>query len=295
VCSPTTTTTTSTYSSCQPKPCVGDGDCGVGQVCYTTVNEACSGGAPVAPCKLGAGAGDCPTVIATPETCTKVTSSRCAFKWQLPCDGDAACGEGFVCQPSTYGECSGGAAPTSGSAGTSTGSAGAGTGGSTGAGGATGTAPDETDADPVPPVCTTVVAYPGSCVPQATTCVADADCPAPFLCKEAMDLAVSTTPVTAGGDAPIGAMPKRAPVKSCVSPLARAGTDSEVSLPKGSPGTAGTGVPSTTTPGTTAGAPTAETAKSGSGCQLGQPVHGSFAGLTLLGLFGLLLRRGRRA
>ena len=293
-CSSTTTATTTTpYSSCQPKACTTEAECGTGQVCYTTVNESCSGGAAVAPCKVGPGAGDCPTVIATPETCTKVTTSRCAFKWQLPCNVDAECGDGFGCQPTSYGECSGGTAPASGSAGTSTGSTGAGSSGSTGAGGATSTAPDVTGTEPVPPVCTTVVAYPGSCVPLATTCVSDADCPAPFLCKDSMEVAVAPTPVRTGvGTA---AIPAPVTVKACVSPLAGSGTDIAVSAPKSSPGTAGSRVPSTTTPGTTTGAPSAETAKSSGGCQLGQPAHGTFAGLTLLGLFGLLLRRGRRA
>lgn len=263
--------------SCQPKTCAFDTDCGTGMVCNTETSTACSGGSTVAPCPANT---DCPTPVKTDPTCTTTTRSICAFKWQLPCQNDAACGTGFTCYPIVIGMCSGsGGTGSAGSA--STGSATAG--GSTD-GGSTASTPNQ----PAPPVaagdasaspdsqCTTMSSYPGYCQPTVTTCAADSDCPGGWTCQEAPQ------PVSAGGalSGTTKAEPAPAPTSGdagaptdpTTPPSTGGGTTSKLCAPPYGLGvprdaTAGHGE-TASTPGTTAGG-------SGSGDGNGGPSTGA--------------------
>jgi MYXO-CTERM domain-containing protein len=192
--------------ACQPAPCTSDANCGSGMVCGSQTTTTCSGstGAPVK-CDPAAG---CEAVPTPPpeETCTTSTRSFCAYRWQLPCNADVDCGDGFVCQPSVMGTCSGGTpvdvgstgTGTTGSAGTSSGTASGGS-SSSGTGGAAGTAPTPSTPDTgvtTTPVCTTTTYYPGSCQPKAKTCAVDSDCPSTWTCASI----VSGSDGTAGRD-----------------------------------------------------------------------------------------------
>jgi MYXO-CTERM domain-containing protein len=199
--------------SCQAAPCASDSDCGTGMICHSTTSTTCSGstGAPVK-CDPTTGCESVPTPTPTPEeTCTTSTRSLCAYRWQLPCSADADCGDGFTCQPSVMGTCSGGTpvgtgstgTGTTGSAGTSSGSAGSGS-SSEGTGGAAGAAPTPGSPDAgvsTAPVCTTTTYYPGSCQPKAKTCAVDADCPSTWKCASVVSGDVATKPMPVDGGA----------------------------------------------------------------------------------------------
>jgi len=185
-------TATTSIKECQPASCNTDADCGSDTVCHQQTSTTCTGGAAVAPCEPNT---KCTAGGTTQDTCTTTTHGVCAFRWQLPCQADSDCGDGFTCHPTVMTSCAGsvgssGPGTTTGS-GTS-GSTGAGAvggksdvggagGGSTGAGNASGTSgtggvgPDTT-------TCTSAEVYPGWCAPKVTTCVTDTDCPALWTC-----------------------------------------------------------------------------------------------------------------
>lgn len=160
-------------STCEPGPCITDSDCGADMVCHAETASSCSGGtAPACPANTKC---DLPADT-SPPTCTTTTTSRCTFRWQLPCSADADCGSGFTCQPSVYGSCSGGSGVSGG------------TGGSAGTGNVAGDAAKpsggtKTTTSP-PDNCTTTTSFPGWCQVTAATCAADTDCPSNWLCQE---------------------------------------------------------------------------------------------------------------
>lgn len=165
-----TTVVTTTIWTCQPGPCTTDSDCGTDMVCHAQTSTECSGGGATPPCEPGTKCGI--AAIVTEPTCTTITTSTCAYLWQLPCNADADCGAGFVCQPSVSGECSGG-------------SAGGSAVGSGGSSGQSSSGPPENTSPPAQTgdTCTTTKSFPGSCQTATTVCTSDADCPANWLCQ----------------------------------------------------------------------------------------------------------------
>lgn len=77
------------FRACVPGPCETDADCGEDQVCQVSEWEACGGAAMT--CDSN---GDCEVVE---SDCESGTSSECVYKWNLPCESDADCGEKFEC------------------------------------------------------------------------------------------------------------------------------------------------------------------------------------------------------
>lgn len=319
--------------TCQLAPCTSDADCGANMLCRTQTSTTCSGstGAPVK-CDPAAGCESIPTPPPE-ETCTTSTRSYCAYRWELPCNADAECGDGFVCQPSVVGTCSGGTpvdtgstgSGTAGSTGTSSGTASGGS-SSAGTGGATGTAPTRDTPDTSggsAPVCTTTTSYPGSCRPKATTCSADADCPSLWKCTSMVSGDVATKepmPVDGGtttGPAPAGEPPMSSdpiithvcqppnayPIRDGVPEDGNGGTvtlGGTDSTSKGSDtGGAGSSTPPTpSVPATDDDTHTANPggAKTGGGCSVSGARTSSHAALWLglVGLFALRAwRRGR--
>ncbi len=168
------TGTTATISTCEPAACVTDSDCGTDMVCYAQTSTSCSGSGGTPACPPDSAKCDPPAPPTKSDyTCTTTTTSSCAYKWQLPCNADADCGGGFVCQPTVTGVCSGGSA---------TGSSGTGVGGDT--------AGVNIPVDVPPSSCTTTTSFPGYCQVQATTCAVDADCPASWKCIDAPSIPV---------------------------------------------------------------------------------------------------------
>lgn len=102
----------------QTQTCATDADCGQAMVCRSQTVTTCTGGA-AAPVKCDPNTVCEPTPV-LPPTCSDSTLSQCAYRWQLPCNADADCGDGFLCQPSTMTTCSGSTPGTAGSAGTGT-------------------------------------------------------------------------------------------------------------------------------------------------------------------------------
>ena len=260
--------------------CANASDCGQAMICHSQTSTSCSGGTAVAvPCAANT---VCPTPPpASDPVCVDTTVSLCVYTWQLPCNADMDCGDGFVCQPTTMGTCSGSAPVVGG-----------------------GSAPA--------PVCATTSSFPGSCQAKVASCTSDADCPSVWKC---VDTLVPTT--VSSGPSAIDAGAAPAPTqattatattpKTCQSPNAYPGrTDGVVgaqptlnggSSPDGGATTKGTTTPPTTAvPGSdaSAGTPTAAI-RTGSGCSLGSGTSPS--GLAILwGLFGVLgLLRGRRS
>jgi MYXO-CTERM domain-containing protein len=174
-----------TIGSCVEASCTTDTDCGATMVCHTEEIKECSGGT----------ASTCPPnaqclVPSTPNTCTTRSVSTCVYKWQLPCNADADCGDGFTCAPITSGYCSGGGVAgtgtaTPGSTGTgSTGTGGAAMAPSPPSGGAAGSSGTSNAAVPPSDNCVTMTSFPGWCTPKATSCTADTDCPALWTCVD---------------------------------------------------------------------------------------------------------------
>jgi len=180
----------STISTCQPGPCTADTDCAAGMVCHSALLTTCSGGKAPPPCPADT---KCDTSVTDP-ICTTETVSTCAFKWALPCNADADCGDGFSCQPSLIVSCSGG---TPGGTGTGT------SGGGSSSSGTAGSSAGELVADS----CTTTMNYPGSCRPLATTCATSADCPSNWVCQD--NATVVGEPGTGGISGGGGAAPAR--------------------------------------------------------------------------------------
>lgn len=242
--SPAPVTTTELY--CQPIKCTVDSDCGTGLVCNTQTATSCSGSAPAsAPCPANQ---VCPPVPPpAPPVCTTSTYSYCAFKWQLPCNADADCGDSaFTCQPNASVTCSGGSATGSGTSGSGSGAGGTtsttavtsstATGGasskptvSSGSSVVVAVPPTPPGGTPTtaPPVCTSTTSFPGYCQIKNSACSKDSDCPADFTCVSAPDVtpavagtAVATSPGIVGGAG--GA--SQAPAKSSVPPTAPGGS-----------------------------------------------------------------------
>lgn len=84
-----------TYYACAPAECESDADCGGQMVCHTRTMVSCSGRptcAPDSPCDEEV----------EPHECVETAESRCAYRWEVPCEADADCGPGFACR--TYNE-----------------------------------------------------------------------------------------------------------------------------------------------------------------------------------------------
>jgi MYXO-CTERM domain-containing protein len=307
--------------SCEPKTCAGDADCGAGMVCFAQTSRACSGGAAVAPCPRDQGCDAGPPVKMEPM-CTTTTTKTCMFTWQLPCNTAADCGAGFTCKPSETGSCSGsGGTPTPGmtTPGTMPGTGG----GSGSSGGAAPPAQDPKVAPPgdagagrpappapvPPPMCTTMVSYPGWCAPTATSCKTDADCPAYWKCDVNPETPVSNGGTTRPG-VPLPPPPPDAgsfapPPRVCVSALAppqRAGDSKGESggTPTGPTPTTGNGggtagdlpAPPPSAGKADAGAGSTPTKSSGCAVATGGGTPGGLIFATLLGI--ALVRRRRR-
>ncbi|HEX3697322.1 MAG TPA: hypothetical protein VH374_18250 [Polyangia bacterium] len=191
-----------------------------------------------------------------------------------------------------------------------------------------GTAPGSGQELPPPDMCTTMAVYPGSCRPKATSCIADADCPAAWKCLDApVPIAEPATGGTQSGSAVDGGAatksassnnsgaatspPTVAPaVKTCESPY-DLGIRNGTTKGDGPIGTPGASAPATDN-GTSGGGPTMGTPPSGStqgsgsgsttspsagGCSINPGTDAShFGGLALLTLLGLIaVRRLRRS
>jgi hypothetical protein len=305
--------------ACAPAPCQTDADCGgAGMVCHTEVFAACSGGT-AAPCATGE---KCAAPVPSTTTCTETKVSLCTYKWQLPCNGDTDCGDGFTCAPTVTGMCSGSSGTGTASGGGTSPSGGPtpATGGSSGSGTATdlpapigpdGGSPSD------PPTCTTTTTFPGYCQAKTTVCVTDADCPAAWSCaSQSVVVPASTTtgtPTTSGGSGsaggtsgvsrPEGGDSAGVPadlvpnVKVCQPPTA---------FPVRATATDGTGSKQgpgggTTTTGSDVATPAPTAAESGhasgSGCAIAGASSGAASFFSLAGLalaVGLVLRRFRR-
>jgi MYXO-CTERM domain-containing protein len=325
-CTPVVTTTPAT-KSCQAAPCATDADCGTNMVCYHQPSTICTGSAPVTVACAPNTACDAGAVPAPePPVCTDIVTSTCAYRWEVPCNADADCGDGFTCQPMSYGSCSSGSGTAT--AGTGTASSGSGVGGGTGSA-ETPTPvppPDVVDAGVATPVtCTEVTSYPGSCVANPVSCSADADCPSGWTCAlvttgTAVSDGTSTTPgapVAVDGGAVVAPPPVvTTTTGTCRPPTIRnpggTTTDGTYDSPK-TGGTvdlaaadagasqASTTPPSPTVPSTPAAndpGTTTQTAAStgGGGCNVGAGATGGPLGLlAALGVLGILVARRRRA
>ena len=204
--------------SCQPAPCASDQDCAADMVCQTQVT-GCTGTTPTtAPCEPGTVCTEPPAPEA--PDCTG-TVSRCVYRWELPCNVNADCGEGFECKPMEVGMCSGsaGTAPPVVTTPSTGGGSAEGTGGATGStetsgegsdssGGATSTDLDAGAARPVE--CTVVQTYPGYCQAVVKACAQDGDCPSTWTCVSANDGVITVgVPVAPDDDM---ALPAPAPM-----------------------------------------------------------------------------------
>jgi hypothetical protein len=304
---------TGTILICEPKTCSVDSDCGAGLVCHDQVSGGCSGGvaqvicAPGTPCDAG-------TPTKTDPSCTTTTTKQCAFKWELPCNAAADCGDGFTCQPSVAIGCSAGSADGGGG----TFSSGGGSSSSGAAlfpdSGANAPTPPAVDAG-TPPNCTTTTSFPGTCEPKATTCAVDTDCPALWKCTSIALPEPVSAGATSGDAAAIAPVPGGKGVATdagvemvCVSPLGGYGyAEPGETSTGGVPNTAGTGAanadggatPSPPTSskggaGASNGLDGTSTAAAGGGCAVAgggaEP-----AGLLLLALVGMSCARRRRS
>jgi hypothetical protein len=299
---------------CLPALCQSDADCGQAMVCHSTTTTICSGGTVVA-VKCDPNTVCAPTPAPEPPVCTDTTASQCAYKWQLPCNADVDCGDGFLCQPTTIGMCSG-----SGSTGSGTATSSSGTGGGGGAGAlpAPLPMPASDGGTTTTPVCTATTSYPGSCQAKATTCTTDADCPSIWKC---LDLNVPTTVSSGPVAVDAGAAPTPMPptttstatatataVKTCQAPSAyprgaggNGTTQTTVAVGTSTNGgvtTKGTTTPpSTDLPGGVTSTDTHSTAQiTGGGCALGAGELSTSPAMViaLFGALGLLRRRRRR-
>lgn len=303
-----TTTPPPTVMQCQPLPCRADSDCATGMVCHTESATTCSGGgsAVSSPCPPNT---ICPPLPAPePTTCTTTTTSLCTFKWQLPCNTDAECGDAFTCEIGCEGIAAGGGSVGSGAGGATT--------VSTGKANPSSTSANDVGVATAPPVCTP--SFPGWCQARATRCTADADCPADWSCVAApVPVAVpgGSGPGSTAVDvtvAPTSGTPPMAVVKVCQSPAGfgvKGGTSaggSDASSGSSTPttganggngGNAGnvgtTSGPTPTKPGATppTNPETASPSGASSGCRA---VAGGQSSMLGLGVLGLLLALGTR-
>ena len=322
-CAPVVTPTTTTMS-CQAAACATAADCGTNMVCHSQTSTTCTGDTPVAvKCDPTTGCDAASVSVPQSVVCTDTFTSTCTYTWELPCNANADCGDGFTCQPTTYGMCSGGSGTATGSTGTS--SSGSGVGGGSGSAGApTPVPPPDVDAGvATTPVCTTVSSYPGSCVANPVSCTTSAECPSGWTCAlVSTGTASAGAPSTGPGvpvaiDAGVVALPPPPVVTTTTGtcqPPSTHGTrgtteGSDTTKTAGAPvptsGDAGTYNGSTTPPSPTVpstpsannGPGTTQTAAStsgGGGCNVGAGVAsgpwGFWAGL---GLLGMLARRRR--
>jgi len=270
----------------QTQPCASASDCAQGMVCHGENTTTCSGGTTVAvKCDPSA---VCPTTTpASDPICTDTMTFLCVYDWQLPCNLDVDCGDGFLCRPATMGTCSG-AAPVS-------------DGGTT-----------------APPVCVTTTSFPGSCQAKIASCTSDTDCPSIWKCVDSnvstavgsgpMAIDAGVAPGPASNTATLTATTTATLAKTCQSPNVSAGRPDGVGTtptvgynasPDGGATTKGTTTPPTTVQsggGTSTDTKTSATLTRG-GCALGGSVTPGrlpdFLGL--LGLLGAMcLRRFRR-
>jgi MYXO-CTERM domain-containing protein len=283
---PKTEPSTTTVKLCQAKACDRDSDCGAGMVCHSETSTTCSGGGAVPPCAPNTKC-DAP-VPTTPDDCRTTTVKACAFKWQLPCSASADCGDGFECQPSVVGACSGGGASSTGS----------------------------TTPPPPPPTCTTMTTFPGTCQPKVTTCTTDSQCPPSWKCSANQAGTAVASPPASGGPAtpstttttaPPTPVPDMAATRSCVSPFGIVATagDRGVSSSGTAPAPATPGLPGTGASGPTpspvppTSTPTAQPeqftpSRAAGGCAVGSGAVSPQGGSALLLLLGLVLARRRR-
>ena len=297
--------------------CAVDTDCGANMVCHEVTSGSCPGSAPCM--RSSNGAVDCPV----PEPCTTTTTKECSFKWNLPCQTAADCGDATLFECAEVQVCS---------AGTSVG------GGVVG-GGTTETPPTSA-IEPVPvpapapapsteppeagavidvPVVDAAIRMPystdGAPVCQPTgikycralpkACTDNTQCPADWTCQIAGDIACPAIAYADGGSVPCTTQASTS--GQCVpgsgwtydSTLQRAvnsATETGGTTPPTSGSTTGAaGSASVPTPapgaasGTTAAAPTADA--SGGGCSVSSGKNGA-AGLLLA--LAALLALGRR-
>jgi hypothetical protein len=320
---PASTTPATVNKYCQPKACTADANCGPGMVCHTQSYTQCSGGAAVAACPPNTACDPAPKPA--PTDCVTKTVSACAFKWQLPCNASADCGDGFTCKPNVTG-CANGSSGSTGSGTASSSGGGAPTPGT----GATPVAADPPDFAPrkpadadggtapgCPPVMET---FPGYCAPTATTCAKDTDCPASWKCTQynlpgtsssrpasppsdggASSGGASTGGTSTGAPAPVSTpapVDAGAPmtVRECTSPYGGVRGDTASASGSGGPLSpqpqTGSGNPPPSGGGTKT---SAESASSGGGaCSLNPAGGTSASGLALAALLGVLIARRRK-
>ncbi len=298
--------------SCRAASCAADTDCGANMVCYAQPSTICSGEAP-APTTRCDPYGNCettPVPAPEPATCTDTVVATCAFRHELPCHADAECGEGFTCQPTIVGTCTGSAGASGGS----------GTGAASGSGGAPA-------GDPVPPVtpdrdagaapsttCTTTSTFPGRCLAKVIPCTAAMDCPATWTCVGGLTaVAPAPTGIDAGAEVPVVVTPNSpSPTSVCQPPTTRGGasvptrgSDGQGTGTVGLGGSTGSGAPTSPTPTPTvpgnenAGAGDEKTSGAatagGGGCNVGGGLASESSWfIGVLSALGLLLSRRRR-
>ena len=90
-CAPPAGCASQEIRGCVPQPCTSDEQCEDGMVCFSETRELCT--RPTEPyCPPGS---DCP--MPAPAPCETVTESACVPRYEVPCQQDADCGEGFAC------------------------------------------------------------------------------------------------------------------------------------------------------------------------------------------------------
>lgn len=163
-----------TSHACVPGACATDADCADFMVCHASTISTCA--APVAQPAI-----DCPPnqVCTSPTpaldagSCSETTSKTCVPRYELPCQKDADCGDGFSCVAGQ--ECS-----CSASAGKAAAPVPAVDGGSADA-----FAPP-VEPKPVDGGTSSCECHPTetkSCQAKQIDCKSDADCPSTFLCQ----------------------------------------------------------------------------------------------------------------
>ena len=318
-CQPVDTTATVTMS-CQAASCTTDADCGANMVCHGQPQTTCTGDTPVTEkCDPTTGCDPNAVPVAVPPVCTTTTVSKCAYKYELPCNTDAECGDGFTCQPTTYGMCTG-STPSSGggTASSGGGSASSGTGGAVGTETAVPPVPPDVDAGAAPGVtCTTVSTYPGYCSAKTIPCTAATDCPANWSCATVNTgtavggATAAPAGIDAGAAVPVAPPPETTTTSLCQPPSTRGtyggttkgsdqGTGPVVLIGDAGTGTGSITPPTPQVPGNT-NVPTTEQTNAaatagGSGCNIGGDLASDSAWLLgALAALGLGLARRRRA
>jgi len=282
--------------------CVTDYDCASGMVCHSQTSTSCSGSGGTAPaCPAKMLCPDAGAPIVTTPVCTETTMWSCAYKWQIPCNTNSDCGDGFVCQPLAQGTCS----ASAGSAGGGTVSSG---GGTSGAGGGSGIAlpPVTVDAGTTS-TCVTTTSFPGTCQPANPTCTTDSDCPSTWTCQSGVTTIGQPIAIIVDAGAampPPTSTSTSTSVKTCQSPGGsvavggggRGGDTAPTAYQGADAGatTKGASTPPVTSgvANTTATQTSTETAAKtgGGGCSVAKNSSASGAWLALLGLLALLAR-----